>query len=134
MSVFNLRQLKPKPASQIVPVLNPKYGGQIASRASAPRQLATFIPQTSSPSPALSTQAAPQPQVSRPVQVRTVFVPPPMKMKAGSCAVSPSSAASPAPKVINSFNLSLQGSVPLASGISITPISKSNGTGKSLDD
>ena len=52
MSEFNLRQLKPKPASQIVPVLNPKYGGQIASRASAPRQLATFIPQIPSPSPA----------------------------------------------------------------------------------
>jgi len=126
---MSLRQLKPKSASQ-VPTFNAKYGGHRAPGPPAPRQMATFIPQTpSTPSTPSTAPSLPMSQASRPVQVRTVFVPPPMKMKAttapGASPVSPSSANSP--KVINSFNLSLQGSVPLASGISITPISKSNG-------
>ena len=98
--------------------------------------MATFIPQNQS---AAQTSIPP---TSRPVQVRTVFVPPPMKMKSPAPGpispssinstghkVSSSSVSSNGPKVINSFKLNVPGSIPLTTGISITPVSKSNGTG-----
>ena len=121
---MSLRQLRPKPPQ--VPSLNPRFGNSSASRAPAPRQMATFIPQ----SPSTAT-TAPLTPTTRPVQVRTVFVPPPMKMKsAAPSPVSPSANTAGGANKMNTFNLGIPASVPLATGISITPISKSNGIGK----
>ena len=110
-----------------VPSISPRYGGPTLTRPPTPRQMATFIPQNQSPA---QTSVPPS---TRPVQVRTVFVPPPMKMKSpapGPGPISPSSNGSTGPKVISSFNLNVPGSIPLATGISITPVSKTNVTGK----
>ena len=122
-----------------MPSQNPRFGAPLtsATRPPTPRQMATFIPQSGS---GQSPQIQPP---SKPVQVRTVFVPPPMKMKSPgvspipikSPGVSPNpNSAASGPKMISTFNLNVKPSVPsipIASGISITPISKSNGLGKS---
>ena len=121
---MSLRQLRPKPPQ--VPSLNPRFGNSPASRGPAPRQMATFIPQSSS-----TATTPPLTPTTRPVQVRTVFVPPPMKMKSPAPSpVSPSANTAGGTKKMNTFNLGIPASVPLATGISITPISKSNGLGK----
>jgi len=78
------------------------------------------------PAPARQPTRPPFTPTSRPLQVRTVFVPPPMKMK-GQAAPQPSKPSSgPGPKVINSFPLNIPG---LPAPISITPLAngKSNG-------
>ena len=118
-NIFLFRQLRPKPA---VP---PASARPAPLRPAAPKQFSTFLPQGGAPSPSPSLASPPSP---RPLQVRTVFVPPPMKMSGKS--PSPASSASPAgPKVINSFNMSVPASLPLSQGISITPVTKGNSNG-----
>merc|ERR1719410_1254857 len=68
---LSLRQLRPKPA---VP---PASARPAPLRPAAPKQFSTFLPQGGAPSPSPSLASPPSP---RPLQVRTVFVPPPMKM------------------------------------------------------
>ena len=118
---MSLRQLRPKPPAPAA-AAGPRFSSPAQALNRPPKQMATFRPQV----PAASAPA------SRPLQVRTVFVPPPMKMKspaATSPSPVPASSASNTPKVINSFNLNITppGAIPIASGISITPLSKSNG-------
>lgn len=87
------------------------------------------IPQGLRPSPKASARP-PFTPTSRPLQVRTVFVPPPMRMKTnGSQPHKPMT--SPGPKVISSFPMNIPG---LATPISITPLSngKTHGQGKSF--
>ena len=117
-ALFLFRQLRPKPA---VPPASARPG---PPRPAAPKQFSTFLPQ-GAPSPSLASPPSP-----RPLQVRTVFVPPPMKMSGKS--PSPASPAPAGPKVINSFNMSVPASLPLSQGISITPVNRgnSNGIGK----
>jgi len=109
---MSLRHLRPKAPT---PSVSPRLPQSSMQR--PPRQMAAFIPQTS-PIP-----------TSRPVQVRTVFVPPPMKMKSSSGLTPSTSNGSSGPKMINSFPLNIPVSLPMAAGISITPlaIGKSNG-------
>ena len=118
---MSLRQLRPKPP---VPSVQTHRFGTMIQRPQAPKQMATFRPQTPNPPPAAATPT------SRPLQVRTVFVPPPMKMKSPGASPSPLPASSPSngPKMINSFSLTVSPPASsIASSISITPVSKSNG-------
>ena len=111
---MSLRNLRPKAP---VPSVSPRLPQTQMQR--PPRQMAAFIPQTS-PAP-----------TTRPVQVRTVFVPPPMKMKSSSGLTPVSSNGNSGPKMINSFPLNIPVSLPISPGISITPLAngKSNGIG-----
>ena len=94
--------------------------------------------------PSGGVSAAAAASVSRPVQVRTVFVPPPMNMSGGSLkpnnaiaskignSVAGSSAAPSSHKIINAFPLN-RGSNVAASAITITPLSNGK-TSKNIGD
>merc|ERR1711881_451777 len=103
---MSLKQLRPK-----APVL------PISPRAMTPTSQHSMSPSfpTSQPSP-----RSPFVPTSRPVQVRTVFVPPPMKMKTSSSLPTTKHSPSPGPKMISSFPLNIPG---LSTPISITPLS-----------
>ena len=105
-STMSLKQLRPKgPPPQVSP------------RGMMQGTKASFH------SPSNKTPARPTfTPTSRPLQVRTVFVPPPMKMKSSTAPqmVGKPPSSSPGPKVINSFPLNIPG---LPAPISITPLS-----------